>query len=113
MLADDFARTGFKVVMPDIFDGEPVPADGLNPGVNFDFMAWVGRHPTDRVLTIVRSVMEVLKSEGVTKFASMGFCFGARPSFDLAFTGEVQVVAVAHPSLLKIPDDLEVRGDCC
>ena len=29
--------------------------------------------------------------------------------FDLAFENVISVAAVAHPSLLKVPDDLEVR----
>ncbi|KAI0695338.1 alpha/beta-hydrolase [Cerioporus squamosus] len=107
LLADDYARNGFKVVMPDLFDGDPAPTNAFNPGVNFDLQSWFGKHPPERATAIVRAVIEGLKSEGVTKFASLGYCYGARPSFDLAFTGEVHVVAVAHPSLLKIPDDLQ------
>ncbi len=96
--------------MPDLFDGEPAPASAFDPGSNFDVMTWFGRHPAERAIAIVRAVIEGLKSEGVTKFAAIGYCYGARPSFDLAFTGEVHVVAVSHPSLLKIPDDLQVSA---
>jgi len=49
----------------------------------------------------------VLKDEGVTKFGATGYCLGARIGFDLAFEGAVQVAVTAHPSLLKIPEDLE------
>ena len=108
LLADDFARNGYKVVMPDLFDGDPAPTNAFNPGVNFDIMAWIGKHPAERADTITRTVIEALKSEGVTKFAALGYCYGGRVCFDLAFTNEVQVVAVAHPSLLKVPDDLQV-----
>ncbi|OBZ74143.1 Protein AIM2 [Grifola frondosa] len=73
LLADDYARNGFKVVIPDI----------------------VG----------VRKVIAALRESGVTKFGALGFCYGARPCFDLAFTNEVAVVAVAHPSLLQVPAD--------
>ena len=31
--------------------------------------------------------------------------------FDLAFENGVTVAAVAHPSMLTVPDDLEVRLD--
>ena len=94
--------------MPDLFDGEPAPATAFNPGATFDFMGWLGRHTTERAAAIVRAVIEALKTEGVTKFAALGYCYGARTCFDLAFTNDIQVVAVAHPSLLKIPDELEV-----
>jgi hypothetical protein len=33
----------------------------------------------------------------------------ARYVFDLAFEDVIYVAVIAHPSLLKIPDDLEVR----
>jgi hypothetical protein len=31
ILADDFARNGFKVYIPDLFEGDPIPANALNP----------------------------------------------------------------------------------
>ncbi|KAI8985543.1 alpha/beta-hydrolase [Trametes punicea] len=106
LLADDFARNGFKVIVPDILEGDALPEDALNSG-NFDLGAWLAKHPADRVANITRTVLNALKAEGVTKVATVGYCFGARPSFDLAFNNEVQVVAVSHPSLLQIPADLE------
>ena len=72
-------------------------------------MAWLGKHPNTRVVEIAQSVMGALKEQGVVRFGAVGYCFGARVSFDLAFNNELDVVAVSHPSLLKIPDDLEVR----
>ncbi|KAI0630599.1 alpha/beta-hydrolase [Trametes polyzona] len=106
LLADDYARNGFKVYVPDLFNGDALPADALSGG-NFDLMAWLGKHTAPDVLEIVRKVIAALKAEGVTKFAAIGFCFGARPAFDLAFNNEVAVVAVSHPSLLQVPADLE------
>ncbi len=94
--------------MPDLFKGDPIPVDGLNPGSTFDFGSWLGKHSTDEVVGIIRNVIDALKAEGVTKFGAVGYCFGARPAFDLVFAGEIHAVAVSHPSLLKIPDDLQV-----
>ncbi|OSD04870.1 alpha/beta-hydrolase [Trametes coccinea BRFM310] len=106
LLADDYARNGFKVVEPDLFEGDALPEDALHSG-KVDFGAWLAKHGMDRVVGIIRTVIDALKAEGVTKFAAVGFCFGARPAFDLAFNNELQVVAVSHPSLLQIPADLE------
>lgn len=94
--------------MPDLFDSDPIPADALNPGSDFDFMSWLAKHPGERIQEIARTVIAPLKAEGVARFGAVGYCFGARVSFDLAFNKELDVVAVSHPSLLKIPDDLEV-----
>ncbi|KAH9857255.1 alpha/beta-hydrolase [Lenzites betulinus] len=107
LLADDFAKNGFKVVMPDLFGGDPIPKDALNPGQTFDFMEWLGRHSPADIVVLIRGVLAALKADGVTKVAAIGFCFGARPAFDLAFGNELDVVAVSHPSLLQIPADLE------
>lgn len=30
LLADDFARTGFRTIIPDYLNGDPIPADVLN-----------------------------------------------------------------------------------
>ncbi|KAI0741653.1 alpha/beta-hydrolase [Daedaleopsis nitida] len=106
LLADDYARNGFKTIILDYFKGDPIPPDGMNPGANFDFMTWLGKHPIEEVMSIIRNVTDVLKAEGVTKFGAVGYCYGARPAFNLAFTNEIHVVAVSHPSLLQIPDDL-------
>ncbi|PIL25176.1 hypothetical protein GSI_13065 [Ganoderma sinense ZZ0214-1] len=106
LLADDFARNGFKVVMPDLFDNDPAPTDAFNPGVNFNIMEWFGKHPFTRGNEIVRAVIDALKADGVTKFGSLGYCYGGRLCFDLAFTGDVHVVATAHPSGLQAPADL-------
>lgn len=48
-----------------------------------------------------------LRERGVTTFAAVGYCFGARYVFDLAFVSEIKVAAVAHPSMLEVPGDLE------
>ena len=76
---------------------------------DFDLMAWLGRHPAPEAADIVRTVMGALKAEGVTKFASTGYCYGGRTGFDLGFTNELAVVTMAHPSLLKPDVDLPVR----
>lgn len=45
-----------------------------------------------------------LKEKGVKEFAAVGYCYGARLVFDLAFGGEIKVSAASHPSLLQLED---------
>ncbi len=92
--------------MPDLFDNDPAPVDAFNPGVKFDIGAWIGKHPATRANAIAHAVLDVLKADGATKFGALGYCYGGRLCFDLAFTDDVHVVATSHPSLLQIPADL-------
>jgi len=110
LLADDFARNGFKVYAPDLFEGDPVDKDVLN-GANFEFASWLQKHPAQHTEKRVRSVIEELKSKGVTVFGATGFCYGARLVFDLSFDNTISASVVSHPSLLKREDlDTYVNG---
>ncbi|KAJ7133255.1 dienelactone hydrolase endo-1,3,1,4-beta-D-glucanase [Mycena epipterygia] len=112
LLADDFARNGFKTIMPDLFNGDPIPAAVLEPGAApFDWQAWLVRHGAEPTRPLIDAVVSALKVDGVTAIAATGYCFGGRYVFDLAFEGIIQVASVAHPSLLKVPDDLETYRD--
>ncbi|KAJ7187110.1 chlorocatechol-degradation protein [Mycena filopes] len=104
LLADDFARNGFKTIVPDLFSGDPIL---VNPPADFDRQKWSAAHGPAETRPIIDKVVAALKNEGVTAFAGAGFCFGARYVFDLAFDGIISVSVVSHPSRLVVPDDLE------
>ncbi|KAJ7663906.1 Alpha/Beta hydrolase protein [Mycena polygramma] len=89
LLADSFAANGFK----------------RDP--QFDIPAWVARHGPGETRPIINAVIKALQEEGVKHFAAVGYCFGGRYVFDLAFDNIISVSAVAHPSLLQAPADLE------
>jgi len=109
LLVDDFARNGFKTIMPDLFNRDPAPPDA---GSSFDITKWFPNHAPDVIQAeIVKPLLTALEAEGITKFALIGYCFGARVAFNLAFNpftkDSIKAIAVAHPSLLKNPDDFE------
>lgn len=108
LLADDFARNGFRVIVPDLFQ-EPCPPNCFDPGVTFDLGAWFGRNGIDFSEPRVRTVLAALREQGVTRIAVTGYCYGARSGFNLAFEKAIDVLAVSHPSLLKVPEDIQVR----
>jgi len=109
-LADNFARKGFKVYSPDLFEGDPVPPDALNPGSGFDLKKWLPNHSPEHTGNRLRKVIEGLKEQGITAFGATGYCYGARLVFDFAFEGLIHVAVVAHPSLLKEQDlDIYVK----
>jgi len=106
LLSDDFANNGFKVVMPDIYNGDPVPDVVLTSG-KFDTQGWLSQHDNAQTRPVIDKVIDALKAQGVANFVAVGYCFGARYVFDLAFERLIKVAAVAHPSFLKVPEDLD------
>jgi dienelactone hydrolase len=107
LLADDYARNGFKVIVPDIFP-DAAPENALDPGnVSFDFGAWLGRNGANVTEPVIRKVITALREQGVKRFGALGYCYGARLVFNLGFDNELDVLVVSHPSLLQIPADLE------
>ncbi|KAK7044882.1 dienelactone hydrolase endo-1,3,1,4-beta-D-glucanase [Favolaschia claudopus] len=108
LLADDFARNGFKTVVIDLFNGDPVPESAFAPGAPpFEREKWFAAHGQAQTRPPIDRVVGILKDEGATRFAATGYCFGARYVFDLAFDGVIQVSAITHPGGLKIPEHLE------
>jgi len=105
LLADDFAKNGFQVYIPDYLNGDPVPADFL--GGKFDLNAWFPNHGKDVTRPPLDKVIAGLKEKGVTEFGATGYCLGARYVFDLAFDGVIKAAVVSHPSLIEVPEDLE------
>ncbi|KAJ7665923.1 dienelactone hydrolase [Mycena polygramma] len=108
LLADDFARNGFKTIVPDLFNGDPIDKDAFEANAPpFDREKWFAAHTEVQTRPPIDSVVAALKAEGITRIASTGYCFGARYVVDLAFDNVIQVSAISHPSRLTMPDDME------
>ncbi|KIM44792.1 hypothetical protein M413DRAFT_442758 [Hebeloma cylindrosporum] len=107
LLADDFAANGFKTIVPDYLNGDPIHPDALNPGSNFDIMKWFPNHTQEKTRPTLDKVINALKGQGIQTFGATGYCFGGRYVFDLAFENIIKVAVVSHPSLLQVPADLE------
>ncbi|TFY54257.1 hypothetical protein EVG20_g9782 [Dentipellis fragilis] len=52
----------------------------------------------------VEAVIDALKSQGVTRFGAIGYCYGGRLCFNLAFENKVHTVVGNHPLLLELSD---------
>ncbi|KAJ7066777.1 dienelactone hydrolase endo-1,3,1,4-beta-D-glucanase [Mycena belliarum] len=113
LLVDDFAKNGFKTILPDYLHGDPIPASvmvGVSDamvGTVFDIGKWFTTHGTADTRPLLDKVIAALKADGVTTFGAVGYCFGGRYVFDLACDGVISAAATSHPSLLQIPADLE------
>ncbi|KAI6102077.1 dienelactone hydrolase [Pisolithus sp. B1] len=106
LLVDNFARSGFKTIAIDYFNGDPLQEDAFAGG-KYDIPAWLAKHGNDQTRPNVDKVISALKEQGVKDFGTTGYCFGARYGFDLAFENISKVTVVSHPSLLEVPEDLQ------
>nr|POE75776.1 hydrolase tropi [Quercus suber] len=105
LLADNFAANGYFVVMPDIFEGDPVP---LNRPEGFDFGTWISKggpnngHTVKQVDPIVEAIIKEMKTNmGVKRIGSVGYCFGAKYVARFSVEGKgIDVAAMAHPSFV-------------
>ncbi|KAF7798573.1 hypothetical protein EIP86_009795 [Pleurotus ostreatoroseus] len=103
LLADDFARNGFKTVIPDWFNGDPI-TDFNN--AEFLLEEWNARHGPETWKGLVDEVAASLRALGVTRIATAGYCVGAQPAIYLALKNESVATILSHPTRVACPDDL-------
>lgn len=92
-----------------MFSGDSLPSNINLEQLMVLIEPWRPKHTPDIARPFVDRTVEGLKRQGVTSFAAVGYCYGGRIVFDLAFDNVIKVAAAAHPSLLKVPEHLEVR----
>ncbi|GAA6017480.1 hypothetical protein JCM10207_008241 [Rhodosporidiobolus poonsookiae] len=106
LLADSYAKNGLATYMPDMTDGEPFKKENLNFGQH-KRTEWSARHGKERTRATIDRVIAQLKEQGVTKFAAIGYCWGARYVVDLVLEDIASVGITAHASLIEVPKDIE------
>ncbi|KZW03086.1 alpha/beta-hydrolase [Exidia glandulosa HHB12029] len=107
LLADDFARNGFAVYVPDYLNGDPV-TEALQRDPKWNVMRdWFPLHTPEHTRPLLDKVIAGLKERGVTTFGATGYCFGGKYAVDLALENAVKAMVISHPSMLKVPDDFE------
>jgi dienelactone hydrolase len=101
--ADELARNGLYVVMPDIYDNDPQPQFVFTKPVPFDSISWGVKHNQARVEKIIEQSLAGMRTElGAKKIGSVGFCFGARYTVRFMAEGKgIDAAFVAHPTALE------------
>jgi dienelactone hydrolase len=100
LIADEFARQGYYVLIPDILNGEDyVPSLGELP-------EWLSRHGPDVTTPIVDGFLSQLTSEKRPEFVGIiGYCFGAKYAIQQLAKGKYATVgAIAHPSFVTMEE---------
>ncbi|KAI9058113.1 alpha/beta-hydrolase [Trametes sanguinea] len=126
LLADEYASHGFRVVMPDLFNGWELPLWTLNakdpsnehkslftrfvlaPFSLFILVPWFLRNISRQVSTIsaVASALRAGAPAGsAPKIGFVGFCWGGR--FAISQNHQFDATVAAHPSLVKFPAELD------
>jgi len=109
LLADTYAEQAeVDVYLPDFLEGDSVPVSVLSSPGSFDFGPWLARHSRDHCSDMILGFAKELRdSYGVKKLAAVGFCWGGWGASMLGSTDLVDAIVVHHPTLLRVPEDIE------
>lgn len=117
LLADQYAQEGFYVVMPDLFNGDAIGENQLNPRPGFDpkafFGAWFPNHTTVQVDPIIEAVRSAIAEQYKPKFsAASGYCYGTKYCIRMlgTETSNLQSAALFHPSFTDLAEVNAIIG---
>ncbi|GFY98774.1 alpha/beta-Hydrolases superfamily protein [Actinidia rufa] len=99
-LADKVAASGYYVVVPDFFYGEPYAPDNTDRPLPI----WIQSHGTDKGFEDAKPVIAALKNKGISAIGAAGFCWGAKVVVELAKSDYIQAAVLLHPSLVTVDD---------
>eukprot|EP00878_Enallax_costatus_P000227 GHUV01000291.1.p1 GENE.GHUV01000291.1~~GHUV01000291.1.p1 ORF type:complete len:268 (+),score=49.13 GHUV01000291.1:86-889(+) len=100
-VCDRLAAMGYVVAAPDIFRGQPWSLEKFPPKPEDNLSGWIQSYSWDeKVKPDVYAVVNRLRSQGVSSFGTIGFCWGAAMSVRAAADGATfRAAALLHPSL--------------
>ncbi|XP_020227431.1 endo-1,3;1,4-beta-D-glucanase [Cajanus cajan] len=99
-LADKVAAAGYYVIVPDFFHADP-----YNPeNTNRPLPVWLKDHGPDKGFEDAKSIIDALKSKGVSVIGAAGFCWGAKVVVELAKSRLIQAAVQLHPSFVSVDD---------
>ncbi|RMZ92388.1 hypothetical protein DV736_g400, partial [Chaetothyriales sp. CBS 134916] len=120
--ADQYAASGFVVIMPDQFGADPAPATNTvtSPSIklkaaetakSFLIDMWLARQTPEKVLPRLHKVLEAARDEYADSLAhsggriyAAGYCFGAKYNKETVSLPPVKAGAVAHGTLVTRED---------
>jgi len=124
LLADEYAARGFRVLVPDLYDGYEVPQwtlsarDPVNESLSlfqrvfarplslFVLVPFVLRNSQASQNTKISGLVAHLRAaQPDAKLGFVGFCWGGR--YAITLNGLFDATVSAHPSLVKYPVELE------
>ncbi|CAK7894046.1 hypothetical protein CAAN1_02S02036 [[Candida] anglica] len=100
LVADQFCKAGYHVLIPDILNEDPYEANKAT------LQDWIKNHTADITTPIIDSFVSKVKDEFKPKtFVGVGYCFGAKYLVQLIGKNPLfDAGAIAHPSFVTIED---------
>ncbi|KFK39658.1 hypothetical protein AALP_AA3G272500 [Arabis alpina] len=99
-LADKVAASGFYVVVPDYFYGDPYDPSNQERSIT----VWIKDHGADKGFEDTKPVLEAIKSKGITGIGAAGMCWGAKVVVELSKQELIQAAVLMHPSFVTVDD---------
>ncbi|XP_010512634.1 PREDICTED: endo-1,3;1,4-beta-D-glucanase isoform X2 [Camelina sativa] len=105
-LADKVAASGFYVVVPDYFCGDPYdPSNQERP-----IQVWIKDHGCDKGFEETKPLLEAIKNKGITAIGAAGMCWGAKVVVELSKVELIQAAVLLHPSFVTVDDIKDVKA---
>ncbi|OAP56478.1 hypothetical protein AYL99_09657 [Fonsecaea erecta] len=128
ILADNFAKEGWRVIIPDYFESDPLPIQFLkqDPSLSIneqpwpeeekqilrdlDFPAWLRRHNHTKVSSLLEGLTSRISSQHPdTAIVGVGYCFGGKHVLRLS-KNVLKAAACFHPSFVEAEDMNGIRA---
>jgi len=106
-LADKVAASGFYVVVPDFFHGDPLTPEILEAETSRD--QWISKHKMEQGFEEAKPVIETLKKKGFSAIGAAGFCWGGKVVVMLAKYDYINAAVSIHPGPLTHDDIRDVK----
>ncbi|KAM0815882.1 putative Dienelactone hydrolase domain-containing protein [Seiridium cardinale] len=114
LLADQFAARGYRCLIIDVTNGDPVPLNFTSG--SFDLAKWLEQgtdgknpHTKEHIDPIVSAAVQYIKEEfAPKKIGAVGYCFGAKYVVR-HITSEIDAGFIAHPSFVDEDELAAIR----
>ncbi|KAJ4789520.1 hypothetical protein LUZ62_040766 [Rhynchospora pubera] len=104
-LADKVSTSGYFVLVPDFFHGDPATPEIVKNSID----EWIKKHNIPKGFEEAKQVIEVLKERGFSAIGAAGFCWGGKVVVELAKYDYINAVVSLHPGPLTHDDIREVK----